>query len=150
MVTAAELGALIGVISRKVRFLRDEGHVVPVGRGRFLRDASVKRYCDHLRAVAARHAEGAAGASLTAERTRLAREQANVAELKRAALAGALLDATAVEREWSDILRKVRAGMLSVPSRCGALLPHLSQADVGVIDAQIRERLSELGDGDLF
>lgn len=77
VVTAAELGALIGVISRKVRFLRDEGHVVPVGRGRFLRDASVRKYCEHLRKVAARHAEGAAGASLTAERTRLAREQAN-------------------------------------------------------------------------
>jgi len=53
----------------------------------------------------------------------LAREGAGrpSAELKAAQARGSLLDAEAVEREWSDVLGMVRAGMLAVPSRAGAI-----------------------------
>ena len=44
------------------------------------------------------------------------------AELKAAQARGSLLDAEAVEREWSDVLGTVRAGMLAVPSRAGAIV----------------------------
>jgi hypothetical protein len=40
--------------------------------------------------------------------------------LKNAAARGELLDAGAVEADWSNTLRQVRAGMLAVPSRAGA------------------------------
>jgi phage terminase Nu1 subunit (DNA packaging protein) len=50
-----------------------------------------------------------------------------------------------VQAEWSDILRIVRAGMLAVPSRVAARLPHLSRSDVAEIDAEIRAALNELG-----
>lgn len=40
----------------------------------------------------------------------------------------------AVEREWSDVLRQVRAGMLAVPSRVAARLPHLTPQDIREID----------------
>ena len=59
-------------------------------------------------------------AKATAERARLAAAQADLAELKAAKQRGLLLDAEAVESEWSGILRTVRAGMLAVPSRCAA------------------------------
>ncbi len=56
-----------------------------------------------------------------------------------------LVEAAAVEMEWSGILRTVRAGMLAVPSRVAARLPHLSKHDVAEIDQEIRAALSEIG-----
>ena len=50
-----------------------------------------------------------------------AKAQADLAEVKAAQARGSLLDAEAVEREWSDVLGTVRAGMLAVPSRAGAI-----------------------------
>ena len=54
--------------------------------------------------------------------------QADLAELKAAQARGSLLDAEAVEREWSDGLGMVHAGMLAVLSRAGARLPHSRRA----------------------
>ena len=79
------------------------------------------------------------------ERARLARAQAELAETKLARQRGALLDAEAVEGEWSDILRTVRASMLAVPSRVAQRLPHLSAHDVAEIDAEVRAVLAEIG-----
>ena len=67
------------------------------------------------------------------ERARLARAQAELAEAKLARQRGALLEADAVEREWADVLRTVRAGMLAVPSRVAQRLPHLTAHDVAEI-----------------
>jgi phage terminase Nu1 subunit (DNA packaging protein) len=58
---------------------------------------------------------------------------------------GELVEAKAVEAEWADVLRTVRAGMLAVPSRVAARLPHLSKHDVAEIDAEIRAALTETG-----
>lgn len=58
---------------------------------------------------------------------------------------GELLDAAAVEREWSDVLRQVRAGMLAVTSRVRSRLPHLTSHDATVIDREIRDALTALG-----
>ena len=84
-------------------------------------------------------------AKATAERARLAAAQADLAELKAAKQRGLLLDAAEVEREWSAILRTVRAGMLAVPSRCAARLPHLSAYEAAEIDAEVRAVLTEIG-----
>jgi hypothetical protein len=59
-----------------------------------------------------------------------------------AAAAGRLVDAAAVEAEWSGI---PRAGMLAVPSQCVARLPHLTPHDVATIDAEVRETLAQCG-----
>lgn len=84
-------------------------------------------------------------AEASEQRGRLAAAQADLAELKAARLRGELVEASAVEAEWSAILRTVRAGMLAVPSRVAARLPHLSRADVAEIDAEIRAALVEIG-----
>jgi hypothetical protein len=54
--------------------------------------------------------------------------------MKSRVLGGSLLDAGAIEREWSAILSGVRARMLVVPSRAAQRLPHLGARDVGEID----------------
>lgn len=84
-------------------------------------------------------------AKATAERGRLAAAQADLAELKAAEKRGTLLEAAAVEAEWSGVLRTVRAGMLAVPSRVAQRLPHLTAHDVAEIDAEVRAVLSEVG-----
>lgn len=84
--------------------------------------------------------------NLTSEKTRLAKEQADAAELRNHLLRGELVKASEVEREWSAVLRKVRAGMLSVTSRMRQRLPHLTAHDASIIDEEIRLALEEVSD----
>jgi len=51
-----------------------------------------------------------------------------------------------VEREWGDVLRQVRARILAVPSRLRQSLT-LAPADVELIDRELCEALTELGNG---
>jgi hypothetical protein len=57
---------------------------------------------------------------------------------------GAAGNPSGVEAEWSGVLRTVRAGMLAVPSRCAAHLPHLTAHEVAEIDAEVRAALTRL------
>ena len=84
-------------------------------------------------------------AEASKQRARLAAAQADLNELKAAKIRGELVEASAVEAEWANVLRVVRAGMLAVPSRVAARLPHLSRTDVAEIDAEIRAALAEVG-----
>lgn len=84
-------------------------------------------------------------AEVSRQRARLARAQADLAEMKSARQRGSLLDAEAVENEWSGILRTVRAGMLAVPSRVAQRLPNLGAHDIAEIDAEVRAVLTEIG-----
>ena len=84
-------------------------------------------------------------AEVSRQRARLAKAQADIAEMKSARQRASLLDAAEVENEWSSILRNVRAGMLAVSSRCAARLPHLTPHDVAEIDAEVRAVLTEIG-----
>ena len=82
---------------------------------------------------------------MRSERIRIAREQADALALKNAAARGRLIEADAVEAEWSGVLRGVRAGCLAIPSRAAQRLPHLTPHDVAEIDAEVCAVLSELG-----
>ena len=77
-----------------------------------------------------KNARAAPLAQATTERARLAHAQADLAEIKAARQRGLLLEAEAVEREWSAVLRGVRAGLLALPSRVAQRLPHLTPHDV--------------------
>jgi phage terminase Nu1 subunit (DNA packaging protein) len=45
------------------------------------------------------------------------------------------------------ICRTIRAGMLRVPKRAAAQLPHLTPQDVHTLDAELRAALAEVGFG---
>jgi terminase small subunit / prophage DNA-packing protein len=142
--TAVDLAELWGITRQAVNTLARRGIITRKGRG-FDRDENTRRYCAHLRELATGRGGEAAIASATAERARLAKAQADAQELKNATLRGAMLDAGAVESEWSSILRTVRAGMLAVPSRAAQRLPHLTAHDVAEIDHEVRAVLTEIG-----
>jgi terminase small subunit / prophage DNA-packing protein len=145
-ITAIDLAALIGVSTATIRELNQRRIVVRQGRG-YLRNASVKSYCAHLRTLATGRGGEPAIASATVERGLLLREQRIAKQRENELAAGKLLDADAVEARWGGILRIVRAGMLAVPTRVAQRSPHLNVRDVSEIDLEVRSVLSEVGEG---
>ncbi len=146
-VSGPTLAHLLGVSEREVRNLAKARIAVRVGRGRYRLADSLRGVFDHLRRTASQRGGEASLATLRDERIRIAREQATALERKNAEARGELRDAEDVRREWSDVLRTVRAGMLAVPSRAGARLPHLTAHDIAEIDAEVRAVLTEVGGG---
>jgi phage terminase Nu1 subunit (DNA packaging protein) len=143
MVTAEALAHLFGVSAKTIRALARRGIVVKAGRNLFTLADSVQHYCGHLRDLAHGRKDGDAAPT---ERARLAAAQADAIELKNARARGALVDSEAVTREWEGICRTLRIGMLRVPKRAAARLPHLTPQDVRAIDCEVRAALTVLGD----
>lgn len=142
-----DLCDLLGVSSGTLTQLKQRGIAVHLGRNAYDLGATVRQYCAHLRGVASGRGGEEHTASLTAERARLAKEQADAQALKNAALRRELVAAADVERAWGDVLRQVRARILAVPSRVRQSLS-LAPGDVELIDRELRAALSELGRGE--
>lgn len=134
-----DLAALLGVSGRTVRELAQKGIIAKDGE-RFPVRECVRAYCSHLREKAA----GRGGsASLTQERVRVAKEQADSLAMRNAITRGEMLPARDVEASWSTILRDVRSAMLALPSRVQQRLSHLTAHDVSEIDHEVRAALQE-------
>lgn len=143
-VPTATLADMLGVSLRTVGELAQKGILTKASRGNWPLRESVRAYCAHLREQAA----GRSGSStLTAERIRAVKEQADKLAMANAVARGEMLPARQVQSEWASILRDVRAALLAVASRCGAALPHLTGHDVATIDGEIRTALEALADG---
>lgn len=147
VVSGSELAELFGVSRRTVSEFSERGIIEKVGRNRFSLQRSIKLYCEHLRSVAAGRG-GDGTQELTAERARLAREQADMTAIKNAVARRELVAVSEVERAWSQICRKVRNAILAVPSRARQTLPHMTNFDVEQIDREIRDALTGLGEDD--
>lgn len=147
VVAASDLAEMFGVSRRSVSEFSERGIIERVGRNRFALQRSVKLYCEHLRSVAAGRG-GDGTQELTAERARLAREQADATALKNAVARRDLVPTHQVEREWVTVCRKIRNAVLAVPSRVRQTLPHLTVFDVEQISRELRLALTDLGKND--
>lgn len=147
LVTAAVLARWLGVTPKTVRELAKRGVVVKAGRGLYVLEDSVRNVIADMRKTASARGDEKSLASIRDEKIRLTRAQAQHAELRNAQLRGELVEAAAVEAEWSSVLRTVRATMLAIPSRAAHRLPHLTPHDLAEIDRQIRDALVEIADG---
>lgn len=148
VMTGGELSMLLGLASARVLDLARDGVMVRVSRGRFDVRKSLHNYLARLRDGA--KLGGKAGPvtdELKAEKLRLARQQADKIELHNAASRGEMVRAADVEREWANVLRDVRSTMLSVPSRVGSKLAHLSAHDIATVEAEIKAALEGLANG---
>ena len=144
----AALASLLGITSNRVRILARDGVIIRSGRGKFDTAQSLNRYIARLRESAARAGRPSTGGDeLKAERTRLAKEQADATALKNAQLRGELAPVADTLREWQEVLRDVRAAMLAVPSRFAASQPHLTPHDVEALALEIKRALEGLADG---
>jgi phage terminase Nu1 subunit (DNA packaging protein) len=143
-VGAGELADYLGVSSQAIAAFANDGKVVRLSRGKYDLKASIQTYTAHLREVAAARGGEDQILDLTQERARLAREQADGQELKNRQSRKELLPAADVEREWSDMLRKVRAGILATTSRVRASAGLTAEQAVEM-DSELRLALKELG-----
>lgn len=140
-VRTSELAALLGISERNVDMLVTKGVLTKIGPARFSTRDSITAYCAY-----ARRAKG--NLQLDAEKLRLVSEQADREAIRNATARGDLIEATAVERRWTDILRQVRSALLAVPSRVAGRAGHLTPTDLEIIDREIRDALQEMADHD--
>lgn len=132
------LAAVLGVAPSTINKFAANGQFRKAGPGRFALAECVQAYV-----------EMKAGKVPQGDVARRQKADADLAELKAANLAGKLLDALEVEREWSATCRDLRAAILAMPGRLSARLPHLGQADLAAIDSELREALTTLGGADV-
>jgi phage terminase Nu1 subunit (DNA packaging protein) len=144
----ADLCELLDLSPAALSDLKKRGIAIQFGHDSYDMAATVTLYVRHLRGIAAGWGTAEKAAELTAERARLAKEQADAQALKNAKLRGELVEAEQVERAWSDVLRQVRARILAVPSRLRSELPDLQHATIDAMDRALRSTLTELGNGD--
>lgn len=128
--------------------LKKRGIAVHLAHDTYDLTATVTAYVTHLRGIAAGWGTADQAAQLTAERARLAKEQADAQALKNGKLRGELVDATEVERAWADVLRQVRARIMAVPSRLRSDVPELTPDAIDAMDRALRAALTELGNAD--
>ncbi len=147
MIDGPGLCDLLSLSPAMLSELKKRGIAVHRGQNAYVLRATTRAYVEHLRGVAAGRGGEEHVTSLTAERARLAKEQADGQAMKNALRRGELVEAVEVERAWSDILRQVRARVLAVPSRLRQSLS-LTPLDAERIDRELRDALSELGHAD--
>lgn len=140
-----DMARLLCCTASHIRTLSREGHLVKAGRARWNVRASLLTYLTHIRELAVKR--GRNDDPMKLERIRVLTAQAHKIEMQNQMAAGHMLPATAVEREWANLLRDVRSTLLAVPSRCGASLPHLTAHDIAAIDREIKSALEGLANG---
>lgn len=143
-VPTAVIAAAFDVSTRRIAQLADDGVVVRAGRGRFDLIASTANYCRRLREVASGRGENAP--DLTAERTRLAKEQADRIAIENEAKRGKTLDAEEAELRWADEIVKLRARLLAIPGQVALALPHLTKHELSEIDRVLRDAMTSIAD----
>lgn len=138
---------LLGVTHPVLSDLKARGVVAPIRKDAWDVRETVRAYAAHLRGTAAGRGGEESVAALTAARARLAEEQADGQAMKNALRRQELLEAEAVARGWTDLLRQLRARLLAIPSRIRADLG-LGGPAAEAIDRAIRDALEELGGDD--
>ena len=138
-VSAQELAEMLGITAKSVAGLAVKNEAVRARRSRYWRNASTQAYCASLRTAAAGRGSPAAEA-----RARLITVQAAAAEREELLALGKALPTDAVEARWTANWREARAVLMSIPTRL-AQRTHLSRQDLDEFEAELRDRLEELG-----
>jgi phage terminase Nu1 subunit (DNA packaging protein) len=145
MATLSEVGAHLQMEPAKVKNLIDKGVITKKGRGQYDLEQVRREYILHIREVAAgRYKVG--DLDLSAERARLAKEQADAKEMENAVGRGDLVYIEDVAKQIENQLTKARTRLLGVPTKV-APEAHASATVREVqtlIESAIVEALNEL------
>jgi len=144
----ADLCDLLGISPAMLTELKKRGIAVHYTRDAYDLAETVRAYVTHLRGTASGRGGEKQVVSLTTERARLSKEQADTQALKNAKTRGELIEASEVERTWADTLRQVRARILATPARLRAELPDTSPAVFDAMDLALRDTLKDLANAD--
>jgi terminase small subunit / prophage DNA-packing protein len=140
--TLAEFAERVGVSARQVEKFAAQGVMVRISHGRYLTFASVRNIIAKLSAAAS----GREGGPASQARAKLLASQARQAEMKEAVLRGDLVRAAEVTAVNSAVFREIRSRSLALPARLAGKIPHLTAAEVAIIDDEVRAFLTLLAD----
>jgi len=134
--------------TQRIQTLTKQG-VIPPAKGSKGYDLDECRYAyiRHLRGIASGHASEEGGHDLMTERARKEKWQADKTEIEVAVLRGELAPIEEVHRQWDELLSRLRARALGMPSKLTPAVCAAAQdfATVkNVIDGGVREWLEEM------
>jgi phage terminase Nu1 subunit (DNA packaging protein) len=138
------IARLLDLSERRVQQLSREGVIPKAERGQYDLVGAVRGYVAYLRDLAVTAQAGAP--DFGAERARLIKAKADIAEMEAEGRRGELLPAEAVEAAWTAVLARLRARILVLPDRLAPLC-HEETTIAGVRDQirkAVREALDEL------
>lgn len=136
MATVAEAADHLFLSERRFYELLDQGVVDRAGPGAYDLDVVREQYLEHIRGVAAGRTSGEDGLDLTAERARLAKEQADALEMKNARERGELLPRDDVHLSVTEAFTRVRAKLLALPSKLAPTVYGLNSI------AEVRDKIT--------
>lgn len=139
--TTSEIAELVGCTPRHLQQLAQDGIIPKAARGRWSA-ASVTAYCQYLQADVRR-----GPADFQAERARLTRAQANLAEATLSQRQGELLARDDVDAAVIGAFARVRARLLAIPSKVAPMIGGQSSPEASeTIRRAIYEALRELSE----
>lgn len=109
-VTDAQLAALAGVSTRRIRQLVEEGRLQKRGRNRYLMGEAFAALVEAM-------SGGDAAAELTKERLRKLKAEASLSELELAKARGEVAPLAECQKQWETFCVTLRANMLNIPTR---------------------------------
>jgi phage terminase Nu1 subunit (DNA packaging protein) len=156
-VSASTLAGLFGITVARIGQLVADGVITKTDVGRYDLLASVRGYVSYLRtkknnqwSSAASEPGGGDGEDYEAQRTRLTKAKADLAEMQAGIMRGTVHEAAAVEHVWVDHLMSCRARLLGVANRLAPRLHGIDEISKieSEIDAAIHDALEQLADYD--
>jgi len=141
------LANLFNLTTVWVQRLAKEGVITKTERGRYDLWPSIRGYVKHLQERRVNQWDnGEDKGDWNAERTRLTRAKADMAEMQTAILKGTVHEAKAVEAVWTDHLLACRAKLLSLPKKYAPRVHTLERlASVEAeLETGVMEALNEL------
>lgn len=145
MATVVEVAKHLGVSTKYVNDLINEGIIERRGRGEYDLDECRDSYIKKLRETAAGRA-ASGELDLVAERARLAKEQADAKEMENAVERGDLVYIEDVAKQVEGQMTKVRTKLLAIPTKFAPELHAMATArEVQLaLEQAITEALHEL------
>lgn len=131
--TQSRFGQLVGVSQSAVSEMQARGTLPAEETGHVW----LLAYCEHLRAIAAGRMSESGDDGLTAERTRLTKEQADAQEMKNAVTRGELAPVVVLEETLEGAAARVAAVFEAIPGKIRRRLPDLPMAAVRIVTDEI-------------
>ena len=141
------VATLLKLTERRVQQLVKDGILPRPVKGIYEPIACIHGYIDYLKKLAAGNGE----LSLTDERTRLTKYQADLAELELRKAHGELLETKIAMQLWAEVVSSTRQRLLGLPTRLAPVIVQLKTIPEikDTVENTIQEVLNELANPDL-
>ena len=143
MISGQQLAGLLGLSDVALVALNRDGNVKKTAPNRYDLTESVRLYCTHIRAVAARHQNAPGYGAIQKARARKEEAQAAINELKLRELERELISVAEVRKTWMHVVEVVGAALFNVHTIVGMRLG-LNKTQVQVVRECILRALTDL------